>query len=341
MRAFLKKAIPPKLINLYRYFKYKSANSVKRRCHLHELYINNKGDVYPCCKSWSRDVKIGHVEDPRIFDRIRSFNKRCACESFHLIKGNPGKSLKYQKLNIEFSLACQGHCAMCSVDAPSWQGHYDYYDALTQIVHHCRPGAILSQGGEVLVQKKTLEWLTDIKKKYPLIKQSLVTNGNFNPDMVETVERLFDSLNISIVGFQPETYKKIMGMEMAKVLTFSETLIQRKKVGVQLKYLTTPLNFHETSLFLNWAIKVKPQKICISDANSRQYIFLNTRDRYWQKIIDRTSVQLKQILVDKRELLTQNKLEVLFDTKCLILFDITDKWIKEQSMQKVVGWHKC
>lgn len=186
-----------------------------RPCHLHELFINHEGNIYPCCITWGRpDMLIGHLADINIEEKILKYNQRCSCEQYHLRKANKNEPINIGLLNIEFSLACQGQCAMCCVDAPSWKGKYDYYDALTAIFNLLSPRQLVVQGGEVLIQKKTMAWLETIKNKSPETSIGLVTNGNVSLAIVPAVESIFDSVAISMVGFQPETYNRIMGMDV-------------------------------------------------------------------------------------------------------------------------------
>ncbi|OVE74418.1 hypothetical protein BVX94_00405, partial [bacterium B17] len=112
------------------------------------------------------------------------------------------------------------------------------------------------QGGEVLVQKKSLGWVRLIKEKHPSIKLSIVTNGNVGLEMVDVVEHLFSEVFVSVVGFQSETYKAVMGLNIEKTKTFVEKLLANNNIEVIPKFLITPINIHEVSLFLKWIIEL-------------------------------------------------------------------------------------
>lgn len=200
---------------------------------------------------------------------------------------------------------------------PPWQGKYDYYEPLTKIVNLFHPNIIGLQGGEVLIQKKALDWIKEINGLYPNIKFGLVTNGNVNLDMVEEVERLFDNIVVSIVGFEPETYERIMGMDFYKTVNFCTALAKKKRVKLILKYLTTPLNIHTTNLFLEWAINLNPVVVLIEDANTMQYINANTSDKFWEKIFNRTAEKIKKVLRENRNRLAENNIEVRLSTAYL------------------------
>lgn len=313
------------------------SNSLERVCHYDELFINHKGDIYPCCNTWSRDeMNIGNIKDHDIFDKIERFYERCYCTNFKLIKGSKQDKIDISLLNIELSLLCQAKCAMCCVNAPEWKDEYNLYDDLTSFINRVNPQNIIVQGGEVLVQKESIEWLKKLKETKPDIKLSIITNGNLPLNMIDTVEELFSSAWISINGFQEETYKRIMKLDFNNMIKFSQKLINNGKVNVTLKYLISPLNIHEVSLFLNWAIKLNPNGICIDDASTNIYINKDTFDKYWNKIIHRTSNEVKKIILNNKEFLINNKKKILFLPEVKRMFNLNIDFINKYELNKIM-----
>jgi MoaA/NifB/PqqE/SkfB family radical SAM enzyme len=287
------------------------------------------------------DMKIAHLNDLDFVEKIKAFNGKCTCEKFHLRKMLPTETINFAKFNIEFSLACQGNCAMCCVEAPSWHGNYDYYDKLAKLVEAFTPSSLFVQGGEVLVQTKTLSWLKTIKETYPDTRITIITNGNVDVKLLEQVEEIFSGIYISFVGFQPATYKRIMGMDVEKAKRFAENLIARKKIRkVILKYLTTPSNIHEASVFLEWSISLSPTSCLFQDSNIFQYINLRTNDGYWHKIFERTSQELKTVILKNKTHFLSSKMTVSFDSYCRDIFKIDDAFIQENGVENIVSWHK-
>ena len=141
----------------------------------------------------------------------------------------------------------------------------------------------------MLIQKHSLEWIRELKHTYPNIRFSIVTNGHVDLKMVNVVEELFETVTVSMIGFQPETYRKIMGLDFEKTRRFVEELITRKQVIVAPYYLVTPINIHETDMFLRWAIKMLPERIRLADAYLEGYIQMYAPFNYWKKIFYRTS----------------------------------------------------
>ena len=277
-----------------------NSDLISRACHCNELFIKSIGDVFPCCRVWYRsDMKIGHVTDKNIIDKITDFiPPNCSCNKFTIKAKTISDPLDYTLLNLELSLACQATCAMCCVNAPEWCGTYDLYNDIKNMIKKMgKIDTIISQGGEVLAQKESLNFLSSIKKMLPVeTRFGVISNANFDVARITEVEELFDNIDISIVGFQPETYSKIMGLKLDKTIRFAEELITRGNIHVSLKFLITPLTFHEQAAFLKWALKLAPNSIVIYDSRFSMYINKNTADNFWDKIISRTIVDVKNEL---------------------------------------------
>ncbi len=313
-------------------------NKIKKACHFEQLFISHKGDVFPCCQTFLRpEMKIGHINDANLLESIDKFYQNCSCEAFHLIQSKPGDKKDYSNINIELSLACQGKCAMCCVDAPSWKGKYDYYESLSKVIGVLKPKKILLQGGEVLVQKDSLNWVAEIKRKHSDIKIFLVTNGNVDLDMVEQVEALFDRITVSVVGFQPETYKRIMGMNLDKMIKFVELLLKQKKIQVNLKYLITPINLHEANLFLQWAIELAPSLIFFEEADIINHIKYNAPYNFWDKIFERTGQEIRSLLISNKDKIFENNTSIKFSTMCLSFLDLNDAFFTQNNLTPKVG----
>jgi Radical SAM superfamily./C-methyltransferase. len=314
-------------------------NNSKRICHYNELFINHKGDIYPCCRTCNNEnMKMGNIKDFDIDNKIQNYYGNCSCGNYKLMKSSSEDVINIAFLNIELSLFCQAKCSMCCVNAPLWNNEYDLYEDLTSFIKKINPSTILVQGGEVLVQKKSIEWLKIIKEKNSEIKLAIVTNGNLPISMINTVESLFSGVTISINGFQEETYKRIMGLELSNMIRFAEGLIDNKKVNLNLKYLISPINIHEVNLFLDWAINRKAGAIEIADANTDIYIKFNTFDDYWRKIIDRTAIEIRKTIIKNIENLENNNQRILITSSVKEMFGLDEEFVSSNRLDKVI---KC
>ncbi len=306
---------------------------IERPCHLKEMFITSSGDVFPCCLTWNRpEMKIGHIADPDIDARIAAFDATCRCSSFAFRKATHGDVQDY-KLNIEFSLICNGECAMCCVDAPARQRPYAYYDELQRFADSLPSiNHMVAQGGEVLIQKKTLDWIRTFRREKPEIPIGIITNGNVAPGMASEVETLFDNVLISFYGFQPETYTRISGLSLETARRFAGEIVARKKTTVHLKYLITPLNIHEANLFLQWAVNLGPETISIIDSWIPQYINRDTSDGYWDKIIERTGEAVRGVISASSEKIRSRGIVILIDAMARTMFGIEDSFINETGL---------
>ncbi len=308
-----------------------------RPCHYRELFVASSGDVYPCCLTWNKPaLRIGHITDTDLEARILAFDGSCRCSSFALRKGTPSDEREY-KLNVETGLACNGRCAMCCVDAPSWHSPYLYYGELDRLIETLPAiNHMVVQGGEVLIQKKTMDWLRRLAARRPGLPLALITNGNAEADLVAFVESLFFNVLISLYGFQDETYRRITRMELEKTLRFAELLVTRNKTTVHLKYLVTPLNLHELPLFLRWAIALGPETISVIDSNTAHYINRATPDRYWDLVIGRTGEEVRSVLAGESSRLAGSHTVVLLDALSREMFGLDQGFIEEAGLAGTV-----
>lgn len=307
-------------------------------CHLHFPFVQYTGDVFPCCKRRGQaDFKIGNIDDASFLDAFLSFDTKCSCESAVLRPIGPSDALGVDVLNVELSLACQADCAMCCVNAPEWKGHYDGYSGLSTLIDVLGVKSVLVQGGEVLVQKESLEWIRRTKSSRPDITFSIVSNGNVPLSMVPLVESLFDHITISVVGFAEGTYRRIMGLERDRMCAFAEKLLVDNTTGVTMKYLCTPLSLPEADAFLSWAIPLVPRDICLSDANCIRYVNLDTDDRYWLKIIRRTEKDVKKVLRDHAALLAANRTRIFVETPIRVIFNLDRPFLEEAGLEGVLS----
>lgn len=313
-----------------------------RPCHYHDLFITCSGDVYPCCISRSRGLRIGHISDDDLMSKIVSFEPPyCVCEPYAIRRIVPGDQKTYENLNLELSLACQGRCAMCGVNAPDYTGEYpsSNYNNLTKLIEWALPSnEMLVQGGEILIQPQSLEWLENTKKKWPHLRIALVTNGNVSEAMADRVEKIFYRTTISFVGFQEETYRKIMGMDIRKSVNFAEHLIGRGHISVYLKYLVTSLNVHECNLFLRWALQLAPAMVQIVDSNIDYYINRQTPDDFWNKIFERTGKTIRhELVISDSKYLSERGTRVLIDIPSRSRFGITEEFLNTSGLDKLVS----
>lgn len=270
---------------------------VERPCHMKQLFIRHDGVAFPCCQVWGFDaLRIGHIDEPDFLTKLFAYNKPCSCSGAKMRPLQEGESRDISCINIEFSLACNGGCAFCCVDAPSWHGTYELYDSLHRLVEATHPEILWVQGGEVLIQRRTLNWLHAIKREFPKTQLVVVTNGCSPTSMIDECEQLFDKMIVSIAAFEPVSYAAIMNLDMSKTISFVETMLLRKKVKVILKYLLTPSSFHQLPAFLRWALPREPYGVWINEMGGFLEMMKIEPKGYWMTMLGRTAVGTQKAL---------------------------------------------
>jgi pyruvate-formate lyase-activating enzyme len=290
---------------------------------LKNIFINHDGDVFPCCRLLSRpQYRVGSIRDSDIADRIIEFDKECSCETYSSViipemsdQVETGYSLvkatstAFNSFNIEFGLTCNAQCAMCCVHAPEWRGTYELYDDLLRLIDRLRPGGIAVQGGEVLAQARTLDFLATVKGRFPSMRMHIITNGNAPLSSFRLFNVLFETATFSIVGFTDNTYRTIMGLDFDKTKAFIGKVLEAGKCKVSLKYLVTPLNVHEAHLFLDWAVRQKPASIQIADSNFMAY----TKEdgiRFWSAVVERSGRMLRKAITRNAAMIGEAGIEL-------------------------------
>lgn len=310
----------------------------ERPCNLEELFVRYNGDVYPCCRKWGDPrFQIGHITDSDLKTKIESMYQACQCARYIFRRPYQGETIRCQKLNLELSLACQAQCAMCSAGSPGWNGSYDLYEPLSQLLNQMQPEVLEVQGGEILIQKKTMQWLEKEKEKLPETWFTVVTNASVPIEMKPVVEHLFRSVTVSFVGFQPETYNRIMGLDLHQTRNFVESLIFGKSTLLTIKFLITPLNLHEVALFYEWALPLKPYGIVLAYAGmTDQSIQMDGPYNYWQKIFDRTGKRLRECLYAKRQLIQDHGILLQFEDRAKTVFDLSDDFLSKLGANSMI-----
>ncbi len=305
-----------------------------RACHLYRLAVDSEGDVYPCCIVYrSAYHRIGNIRDPDLPEAIDQYERTCSCDVKLRRRNHEDPTGEERILNLELSLVCQAECAMCCVGAPDWTGTYDRYPDLTQLIRSQKPDSIVLQGGEVLIQPRSLDWARQLRREFPHTKLRVVTNGNLDTAMAADLGDLFDSFVISFVGFQPETYRAIMGLDIEKTLAFARELIGQHKSEVTLKFLITALNLHEVAHFVREALDLRPNKLLIAESGTPGYVVADTPDRFWSKIVDRSSRSVQRALCSAKATLDRYDMKVYFETAAANLLDLDEAFLQSNGLK--------
>lgn len=72
------------------------------------------------------------------------------------------------------------------------------------------------------------------------------------------------------------------------------------------------------------------------DANTNQYINLDTKDRYWNKIFERTGQDIKNELLQNYKHIVDNGSSVAFTIELIKYFDINNEFIVKNGLSNNV-----
>jgi hypothetical protein len=107
----------------------------------------------------------------------------------------------------------------------------------------------------------------------------------------------------------------LTGLNVERAHAVSRRVAANAPEKLTLKYLATPVNIHEASLFLDWAIGVGPRGVQIIDADSSDYVRYARpkrgpgfdphrnplHDLYWERIFTRSIRDLERVARARRD----------------------------------------
>ena len=306
-----------------------------RVCHFRKISIRKNGNIFPCCLAWQHTL-LGNIFDENIFETIEHKNINCECPLFKYRNIEPNEKPELKYLHLEFSNECQARCVCCAQQKEKLENEDIHLSKITEFIERYKPENIISIGGEVLIQKKTLDWLISVKEKHPEIKFDIVTNLCVKQETLERIKNVFDYMTVSILGFSENTYNSIMGLDFNRTLKNIDFMMNNTNTKVRLKYLLMPTNMYEMNSFLNWALSKNPEKIYLHNIREFKQI-ANTDEIYWQKSFVPLEKSIKKTLIDNKEkILSTNKHYISVHQYASEFLHIDDKFIDENGFTNII-----
>jgi hypothetical protein len=286
-------------------------------CHYYSMYINENGQVSPCCQYSNKP--IGHISE---FNSQLLYNfvpPECKCNgstlghlSIHddisLCQASDHDNINIGIIHFTPTLVCQARCAHCFQRYRRNEKYKDnkkvcgqFMDILDSLKGSVKK--IIIQGGEIGIHKKVKLMLKQIKISYPHIAIRVLSNGCLTGDhdlFINTV----DEINFGIYAFSELTYKIVSNLDFDIIKHFVERIVLSKKPIVTLKYLINPVNICELPVFLLWATSIRPNYVFISAVTDFEkytqkfYPSGSKTDEYefWNIIKNRTGEAIKKIM---------------------------------------------
>lgn len=299
-------------------------DNTKLFCPKYFLYINSFGDIYPCCHQ-ILSMKIGNICEPNIYEKIINYtlNNKCRC-SYIDFSNNEVDNISFLNVNLELAGECNGSCVYCfQKNLPTFKKGITIYHDLEKLLRQLKPRNMMVFGGEIGVQKRTIELLQAIKSDYNTTI-NIATNGNINERLYAAFNDLFESIQVTFNGFTPYTVKMLSGLDFSAQIKFCEEAIKTHPVSV--KFMISPLSLLELPLFLHWAldktfqhviidVAYEPSKNYSQDNDWGKSMLATMTGFYWDDIFLRLTKEIKLILKSRAEYIIQNDIVIMFSNE--------------------------
>ncbi len=307
----------------------------ERVCQFYKLSIRKDGDVFPCCLGLPSS-RLGNIFDEDIFNKIETANIDCECSLYKTRPILSEDKMDLKRLHIMFSHECQARCICCKQQKEKMPREKEHLEKILEIIKRYNPRYITVLGGEVLIQAKTLDWIENIKQEYPDIIFDIVTNLCVNEKTIKRAEKIFDEITVSILGFTPYTYSKIMGLDFNVTMRNYEYLLKNTNIKMRPKYLLMPANIYEAPLFFEWALNHKSEKIYLHNIREFEQC-CNLKDEYWVKTFEQVEYEMKKLLEKYKEhIISQNRHFISFHPINAKMLKIDDDYIKANGFKDII-----
>ncbi|MCM1168666.1 MAG: radical SAM protein [Bacteroides sp.] len=310
-------------------------------CHLYMLYLNEKGEIYPCPRSPKNNI-IGYIYERNIIDKILYYTPtECCCTIGKLRSANQEEVEQgILNTNLEIGGECNGACTYCFQKTLStFRKHYPYFPELHTFytkLNHLQTSTIF--GGEVTIQPETLHLISSLKKLHNT-KVSIVTNGAVPQTQYRFLCDIISSFQVSFNGFSETSFKFISGIKFEVVKAFCEYLSNSNK-NLDVKMILSPMVIHELIPFLTWAVHLNVKHIMVYYAilPSDNYEDIGCRDNsslselnpaYWQPIIKNITTELTLFFTKNKQYIITNKINIIFNNKLFNFFGIKETFLTE------------
>ena len=307
----------------------------ERVCQFYKLSIRKDGGVFPCCLA-RKGSYIGNIFDDDIKEKIENKNVKCACTLFKNREIKQGEKPNIQKLHIEFSNECQARCICCQQHKDEMENEDEHLSRVYDFIKTYKPKNITVIGGEVLIQPKSLAWLEMVKENHPEISFDIVSNLCVGENILKKVIKIFDSITVSILGFNSFSYNKIMGLNYDTTMKNIDYILKNTKIKLSPKFLLMPSNIYEISEFFKWALTLDVPKIYLH--NIREFAkCCNLEEDFWIRTFKQVEIEIKDILNKNKELIiSKNRHFISFHDILARKININERYLEENDFKGII-----
>ena len=309
-------------------------------CHLYMLFLNEKGEVFPCPRAPINNL-IGHISEPDIVERIIEYvPRKCKCTICNLREANNEEKREgIVNFNMEIGGECNGSCVFCFQKTLStFRKHFPFYKELEAFLIRLRNTKTATIfGGEVTIQPETLHLISKIKKENGT-KVTIVTNGAIPHNKYASLCDIIEGFQVSFYGFTMESIRMISKLNLKQIKDFCEYLSAYNK-QFDVKFVLSPLVLHELLPFLEWSLSLNVSHVMVYYAilPSGDYERTGRRDvssfddlvpEYWEPIIKRVSKEVKSFFVRNTNQIQKKGINYIVNREVLNLLEIPSSFLK-------------
>lgn len=315
-------------------------------CHLYMLFLNEKGEVFPCPRAPINNL-IGHISETGIVERIIEYVPReCECTICNLREADSEeKRMGIINFNMEIGGECNGFCVFCFQKTLStFRKHFSFYKELEAFLIRLKNAKTATIfGGEVTIQPETLRLISKIKKENGT-KVTIVTNGAIPNNKYVSLCDIIEGFQVSFYGFTMESVRMISKLNLKQIKDFCEYLSACNK-QFDVKFVLSPLVLHELLPFLEWSLSLNVSHVMVYYAilPSGDYERTGRRDvssfddlvpEYWGPIIKRVSQEVQTFFVRSKNQIHEKGINYIVNREVLKLLGISPSFLNDLDIQQ-------
>lgn len=310
-------------------------------CHLYMLYINEKGEIYPCPRAPQNNL-IGYVYEPHIYHKIVNYEPNfCECSICSIRTANQEeKSQGVINTNIEIGGECNAACVYCFQKTLStFRKHFPYFRQLKSFLgelSHLKFSTIF--GGEVTIQPETLDIISCVKQLYGT-QVTVVTNGYIPLKKYDLLCDAIENFQVSFYGFSDTSVRIISKMNLNVIKSFCN-YVSDKHHSLDVKFIMSPMVIQELVPFLEWSVALNVSHVMIYYAilPSKDYEETGRRDvssfdslipEYWGPIIERLAIEIKAFFIKNKALIKEKQINYIINHEVLNILHIPYTFLDE------------
>jgi hypothetical protein len=143
-------------------------------------------------------------------------------------------------------------------------------------------------------------------------------------------------MTVSILGFNPFTYNKIMGLNYETTMGNIDYILKNTNIKLSPKFLLMPSNMYESAEFLKWALSINSEKIYLH--NIREFKkCCNLEEDFWIRTFAQVEKEIKAVLENNKDyIISKNKHFISIHDIFANRININSNYIKDNGFNGII-----